>query len=124
MTEEVLAIFPAFEIWGINRKTPCSIVLSDERIVVMKGKSGRRSLPRVRKDELKSSGIDLVLQGNYYSIPHKNIRWVKIRRFLTGTLLKIGTAGGGYRFKLRKGPSEKLKRRLEELAGSLVRLVE
>ncbi|MCJ2520615.1 MAG: hypothetical protein LN412_06700, partial [Candidatus Thermoplasmatota archaeon] len=63
-------------------------------------------------------------QGNYYSIPHKNIRWVKIRRFLTGTLLKIGTAGGGYRFKLRKGPSEKLKRRLEELAGSLVRLVE
>ncbi len=124
MAEEILAIFPAFEIWGLNRKTRCHIVLSNERIVVVKGErgqTGRMSLPSVTKGKLESAGMDAFLSVNHYSIPYDSVRWVEIRRFLAGSLLKIGTAGGGCRFKLGKRSSLKLGERLKELLGDLVR---
>ncbi len=124
MTEEVLAILPASEIWGVNRKTPCNIVLTDERMVVIKGERGsrgRRPLPTLRRRDVKVSELDALPKGDHYSLPYERIRWVEFRKFLTATLLKVGTPGGGYRFRLRRRPATRMKRRMKQLLGDLVR---
>lgn len=116
--EEVLAVIPGFEIWGINHKSPCNIVLSTERMVVVKAPKGARlGLPRRNN----SPGVDAYLQGDHYSLPFKSIRWVEIRYNPFGALAKMGTPGGSYRFRLRRRPSRRLAEKLKQLLGDKVR---
>jgi hypothetical protein len=123
MTEDVLAIFPASEIWGLNRRWPCLILLSDQRLIVLKGErsDGQRSRPRPPRIRLEGERLDEVLTGNHYSLPLERIRRVEVRPSLTSDLLRILTQGGSYRFRLRKRQARRLERHLRELLGDRVR---
>lgn len=116
MPEEILACFPGFELWGLNRKTPCIIALSDRRIIVVKAEE-RAALPRVTE----STTVGDLVRGNHYSLPYETIRYLQSRAQFTGILFKLYTTGGGYRFRLRKKVSEELEGRLRDLLGDKLR---
>ncbi len=122
MKEEVLAIFPAIEIWGLNRKSNCTILLSDQRMIVLKeGADSPRLFARITKTQIAKKGLDALLEGHHYSLPFEKIKWVQVRPFITGTLLKVQTPGGGYRFKVGRRSSKKLEEHLRDTLGAKVR---
>ncbi|MFQ5838859.1 MAG: hypothetical protein ACE5HJ_08805 [Thermoplasmata archaeon] len=122
MTEDVVVIFPAFEIWGLNRKKPCTILLSDERMIVLKEErgDGRRPFTGLTR-EIESRGLQAFLRGPHYSLPFDRIRWVQVKPSLMGALLKIQTPGGGYRFRVGRRHSRRLEERLRDVLGERVK---
>ncbi len=118
--EEILGVYPASEIWGINRKAPCHIVVSDERLAVVKGGSRRRSR-RLMRSALGDDGIEQVMEAAHYTLPYGSVRWVDLRHFLTHSLLKIGTPGGTYRFRVGRRTARRIRGPLRDLLGDLVR---
>jgi hypothetical protein len=123
MTEDVIAIFPASEVWGLNRRWPCTIILSGERMVVLKAErvDGRRPHAGILRARLQSSDIGEMLQGSHYSLPFERMRWVEAKSSLMGALVKIHTSGGSYRFRLRKRHCRKLERHLRQILGDRVK---
>ncbi len=118
MAEDVLGVFPASEVWGLQRKRPCTLLLSQRRLLILKRDSSRR---KPTKERVQAEGIEAFERGSHYALPLKEIRWVQIYPSLLGAALKIQTGGGGYRFRLRRGPSQKLERLLREILGGRVR---
>lgn len=112
MPEEILASYPGFELWGLNRKTPCVIALSDHRLIVAKAE-GRSDLPEVKP----STKVDDLLRENHYSLPFETIRYLDSRIQLGGVLFKLYTTGGSYRFRLKRKVSQELETRLREILG-------
>lgn len=112
MPEEILASFSGYELWGLNRKTPCVIALSDRRLIVAKAED-REGLPRVTP----STMVDDLLQGNHFSLPFETIRYLSSRVQLGWVLFKVYTTGGSYRFRLKRKVSQELETSLREMLG-------
>lgn len=113
MPEEVRASFLGAEIWGLQRRTPCLIVLTDQRLIIVKG-SAEKALPKVAPD----SSVEALLERPHYSLTYETIRYVDNRIQLTWSLFKIYTTGGGYRFRLKKRTAAALQERLREVLGA------
>ncbi|MFQ5919931.1 MAG: hypothetical protein ACE5I4_07805 [Thermoplasmata archaeon] len=118
MAEDVLGVFPASEVWGLQRKRPCTLLLSQRRLFILKRDSSRNNLT---KERVQALGIEAFEGGGHYALPLEDIRWVQINPSLLGAGLKIQTGGGGYRFRLSRGPSQRLERLLREILPGKVR---
>ncbi len=118
MAEDVLGVFPASEVWGLQRKRPCTLLLSQRRLLILERDSSRRP---PTKERVQAEGIEAFERGSHYALPLEEIRWVQIYPSLLGAALKIQTGGRGYRFRLGRGPSQKLERLLREILGRRVR---
>ncbi len=118
MAEDVLGVFPASEVWGLQRKRPCTLLLSQRRLLIVKRDSSRRT---PTKERVQAEGIEAFEGGGNYALPLEEIRWVQIYPSLLGASIKFQTGGGGYRFRLGRGPSQKLERLLREILGRRVR---
>lgn len=113
MAEEVLGVFSASEIWGLNRKRPCTLLLSDGRLLVLlDAEAGGR--PRVR-NAANAQGMDALADRAEYELALDRVRWVQLYPGLLSTLMKIQTAGGSYRFKVGRFASGRLEDRLRGL---------
>jgi hypothetical protein len=118
MEEEVLGVYPASEIWGLQRKRPCTLLVSQQRLFILKRASSRNTLT---KERVQAQGIDTFEGGSYYTLPLEDIRWVQINPTLLGANVKIQTGGGSYRFRLGRGPSQALERLLRATLSGKVR---
>ncbi len=112
MPEEIIASFRGYELWGLNRKTPCVIAMSDRRLIVAKAE-GRGELPEVTP----STKVDDLLQEGHYSLPFETVRYLDSRTQLGGVLFKLYTTGGSYRFRLKRRVSQELETHLREVLG-------
>ncbi len=118
MAEDVLGVFPASEIWGLQRKRPCTLLLSQRRLLILKRDSSRRP---PTKERVQAEGIEAFEKGSHSALSLEEIRWVQVSPSLLGAALKIQTSGRGYRFRLGRGPSQRLERLLREILGRRVR---
>lgn len=112
MAEAVQASFMGAEIWGLQRRTPCIIVLTDRRLIVVKGTS-RKALPRVAL----GAPADDLLHHSHYSLTYETVRYIEQRRQVGWTLFKLYTTGGGYRFRLTKRTAAALEEGLRAVLG-------
>lgn len=123
MAEDVIAIFPASEIWGLNRRWPCLILLSDHRLVVVRGerKDGARGRIKPPTIDIQDGDLDEALLGKHYSLPFDRIRWVEVRPAFTSCLMRVQTHGGSYRFRMRRRQALRLEGHLRRVLGDRVR---
>lgn len=118
MTEDVLGVLPASEIWGLNRRRPCTLLLSQNKLVVLARGSSRS---RLTAAQVRSAGLEAYEEKGYYSLPLEEVRWVQIYPSLLVSALKVQTGGGSYRFLLGRGNARKLERLLRGILGKRVR---
>lgn len=114
MAEGVLGVFPASEIWGLDRRRPCTVVLSDRRLLVLR--HGPREA-RALRTRLEVEGLAPAEGAAAYALPLEDVRWVQVYPSLLGDLVKVGTAGGSYRFRLRRRYTRRLEDRLRAILG-------
>ncbi len=118
MAEDVLGVFPASEIWGLQRKRPCTLLLSQRRLLVLRRKSSGRS---PTKEHILSQGIEALEAASRYTLPLEEIRWVQIYPSLLVSSFKVQTGGGSYRFRVGRAHAPKLEHLLRSILGRRVR---
>ncbi|MFQ6012498.1 MAG: hypothetical protein ACE5LS_02505 [Thermoplasmata archaeon] len=118
MAEDVLGVFPASEIWGLNRKRPCTLLVSERRLLVAERDPSRRS---PNKEQVATQGIEAFEDASRFALPLEEVRWVQVHPSLLGSALKVQTRGGSYRFRLGRANSLKLERLLRSVLGRRVR---
>ncbi len=118
MAEDVLGVFPALEIWGLQRKRPCTLLLSQRRLLVLKRNLSGGS---PTKEHVLAQGIETFEAASRYTLPLEEIRWVQIYPSFLGSSVKVQTGGGSYRFRVGRAHAPKLEHLLRSLLGRRVR---
>ncbi len=118
MAEDVLGVFPASEIWGLQRKRPCTLLVSERRLLVLKRDGSRRS---PTKEQVANQGPEAWEAASHYALPLEDVRWVQVNPHLLGSSLKVQTGGGSYRFRIGRGSSQKVELLLRSVLGRRVR---
>ncbi|MFQ5986840.1 MAG: hypothetical protein ACE5KQ_05725 [Thermoplasmata archaeon] len=118
MAEDVLGVFPASEVWGLQRKRRCTLLVSQRRLLVMKRDSARGP-PTKQRDS--AQGLETYEAASHYALPLEEVRWVQVNPSLLGADLKVQTGGGSYRFRLGRANSLKLERLLRSILRGRVR---
>lgn len=120
MAEDVLGVFPASEIWGLNRKRRCTLLLSDQRLLVVAREAAHR-LPRPDRGPAQEAALAAYQDAARFDLPLEEVRWVQIYPSLLGAQLKIQTPGGAYRFALGRRHCRELETELRDTLDLKVR---